>query len=225
MPATTASSATTSDATGAKAWQHGVVTAAQLAAEVRAALPQVEVPVRLDNAQVTGQFQQFNNAPEGVRAPHALKALAESDAVEAFAVASGGYTRVLATKRIAVDRPYTVVLDAGQAEGQPLLLDGAWRVYNARPDTSPLDLFTELIERHGFTVTSIGYESKLIARISIPAHMLEQQPAFAVPDVPAGSEIQTNQVMKLDDQGNAELIFVYAIDVTGYRAAVRAERG
>ena len=152
--------------------------------------PQSLPPLVGRRAVVTQQFRQENASTDGIRASHAIDALANSDALERHEL--DGLTVLLATRRITVVRvPHTLLIMANQRGAAAPEIIAGYRLYETAPEDAelarhPFAAFTELLRRYGAPVR-VGTQIGLFIRAAtVP--IVEGAPIVAT-ELPGGDPV------------------------------------
>jgi hypothetical protein len=179
--------------------------------------PDPRAPVAPD--RVEDGFAQRNNAPEGIRASHALEATRSPDDQHVYSW--DGIAKILSTKKIAIDRPYTMLTSSAfSSASNSAAIEEAWRLYDCPPG-GPTEAFAELLNRYGIPIHFDTIQAVFIAEAFSDA--ADVGIGLDSGDDDADRERFVTAVSHAKDGRNG-IRWGYGIDIAKYRADVRRRR-
>lgn len=188
---------------------------------------QIAVPP-VDEARIAQTFRMQDRPGIRVREKHAMDALKQPDAIEAFEIL--GVRTVLATRRIdAGGKPFVVLIVATALPQGALEIVAAYKVRPMPAEVAPerdapLSVFLDLIERHGVDLLYCGLVSKFM-----PAVIAQFDPAYATPMIgyPPGDLMAVTGGLRVEggDPALVQLVWSYALGTDSYSRAVATRGG
>jgi len=200
------------------------MTPAEILAKIEGgfATPTTDLP-DWSKAKVGDAYARSENGPTGIRRDHALMTLRRPDALNHLR--HDAATFALATRKIVVPRPYTMLVEATD-RGVPggTLLSGAWRLYDAPENARPVELFAAHVSTYGLDVT-FGelVTAQFVARLTVPNFQGEPSQLFQFPKTVEGDAVDVSGMFMQDGlAGDLHLSWGYALNRSAYERAVLA---
>jgi hypothetical protein len=180
--------------------------------------PQSSDPIETHEAVISPLFREQNNFPQGVRANHAVEAIAESDDIARLHY--GEMEIVFATRKIDQQQStYVLLVIATRRAGERFQIKGGYRLYRSQQGTDiasdSLSAFRLLLERYGLEV-SVGNKRAFF----IPLASSRKGVVLGK----GSGQFALSALTREGGGGFTEYGAVFAIDSGRYRSAVVEKR-